>query len=273
MRDSSKGAVLLYTCGIMRKIVAIGGGQLKRTREAELGGGFYEDETIAIDLETIRLTGKKHPKILFIPTASGDSESYYEVVKEHFLSLGCSEVNVLYMSDQNMLKRAEDSIMSHDAIYVGGGNTLRMMTLWRKHGIEKMLQRAMKSGVVLSGLSAGAVCWFSYGNSDSRKFTSGSDKLIKVTGTGFIDALCCPHYDAEPHRQLDLKRMMQKTPNKVAIAIDNGAALVVDGDTYHIATSLPGAKVRKVFWSRGEYHIIVLKDSLLSGTLRNLITI
>jgi len=243
------------------KIVAIGGGQLKRPREAELGGGFYEDETIAIDEEIIRLTGKNRPKILFIPTASGDSESYYDVVKAHFLSLGCSEVNALYLSKPEMLKDAEAIIMNHDAVYVGGGNTLRMMQVWRKFGLPKIFDEAIRKGIVLSGLSAGSICWFTCGNSDSRKFTSGTDQLIKVSGLGYIDALHCPHYDAEPHRQEDLKRMMKRVPRLVAVALDNGAALVVDDEKYRIVTSLPGAKARRCYWRNGEYHL-----ELIAGT-------
>jgi dipeptidase E len=68
-----------------------------------------------------------------------------------------------------------------DIIYVGGGNTLKMMTLRRKLGVDKALQQALKKDIILSGLSAGSICWFDYGNSDSRKFTSKSTQLIKVT--------------------------------------------------------------------------------------------
>lgn len=85
-----------------------------------------------------------------------------------------------------------------DFIYVGGGNTLRLMTLLRRCGGDRLLDEAYKRGTVLSGVSAGGICWCSCGNSDSRKFTSGSDQLIKVTGLGYLPVLFCPHYDAEP---------------------------------------------------------------------------
>jgi dipeptidase E len=107
---------------------------------------------------------------------------------------------------------------------------------------------------VLSGLSAGSICWFSFGNSDSRKFSSGSDKLVKVTGLGLIDALHCPHYDAESHRQADLKRMM-KTTSKVAIALDNCTALEVVDGKYRIIKSRASAKARKMYWKNGKYII------------------
>ena len=208
----------------MSKIVAIGGGEMGRPKE---GGGFYPIETTDIDMEIVRLTNKRHPRLLFMPTASYDSEDYYNVVKKHFLSLGCSAVDVLKLSKTVLSKRQlEDLILSYDGIYVGGGNTLRLMTIWRKMGVDTILSKAYERGIVLSGLSAGSICWFSYGNSDSRRFTSGSDKLIKVSGLGFINALHCPHYDVEHFRQQDLKRTMRSTPKVVAIALDNCTAPV-----------------------------------------------
>lgn len=234
-------------------------------RPKEDGNGYYADETIAIDKEILRLTDSAAPRLLFIPTASGDSQSYYDVVKTHFLKIGFSSVDVLCPSDKTLTKKEiKNTILAHDAIYVGGGNTLKMMTLWRKLGVDKILKQALDKGIVLSGLSAGSICWFSSGSSDSRSFTSGSNQLIKVTGLGFIDAVHCPHYDAEPHRQGDIKTKMM-TSSKVAIALDNCAALEVIGDEYRIIKSKPTAKARKVYWEKGKYHAeeIEATDSLL----------
>ena len=103
-------------------------------------------------------------------------------------------------------------------------------------------------------MSAGGICWCSCGNSDSRKFTSGSDQLIKVTGLGYLPVLFCPHYDAEPLRQTDLPRMMRRVHGMPAIALDNGAALeVVDGQ-WRLLTSLPGARGQRCFWKDGIWH-------------------
>lgn len=237
----------------MGKIIAIGGGEIGRPKEE--GDGYYPIETTSIDIEILRLTNKKNPTLLFIPTASYDSQNYYEVVKKHFTNLGFSSVTPLYLSDKSLTRNhIKNTILSHDAIYVGGGNTLRMMNIWRKMSVDKILKLAHKRGIVLSGLSAGSICWFSCGNSDSRKFSSGSDKLVKVTGLGLIDALLCPHYDTEPHRQADLKRMTKST-SKVAIALDNCAAIEVIDNAYRIIKSKPSAKARKVYWKNGKYFI------------------
>ena len=159
---------------IMGKIVAIGGG--------EIGRPGTKIETLEIDTEIIKLTNKKNPKLLFIPTASNDSTGYYDVVKNYFgKKLGC-DVSVLYLINETHTKKnIENKILSSDIIYVGGGNTLKMMTLWRKYEVDKILKKAYDNGIVMTGISAGSICWFNFGNSDSRKFTSDSSKLIKVT--------------------------------------------------------------------------------------------
>jgi len=224
----------------MAKIIAIGGGEVR------------EKSTLQIDKEIISFSGKKNPKLLFIPTASSDAEGYFLGIKEYFGNLGCS-VDVLYLIREKPTKKEiESKILNADIIYVGGGNTLKMMTLWRKLGVDILLEKALKKNIVLCGLSAGSICWFKYGNSDSRKFTSNNNQLIKVSGLGFIEALHCPHYDVEPHRQEDLKRMMKNNP-LVAIAIENDCAIQIENENYKIITSNPKAKAYKIYWKNGEY--------------------
>ena len=224
----------------MAKIIAIGGGEVR------------EKSTLQIDKEIISFSGKKNPKLLFIPTASSDAEGYFLGIKEYFGNLGCS-VDVLYLIREKPTKKEiESKILNADIIYVGGGNTLKMMTLWRKLGVDILLEKALKKNIVLCGLSAGSICWFKYGNSDSRKFTSNNNQLIKVSGLGFIEALHCPHYDVEPHRQEDLKRMMKNNP-LVAIAIENDCAIQIENENYKIITSNPKAKAYKIYWKNREY--------------------
>jgi dipeptidase E len=244
---------------VEKKIIAIGGGEIGRPHEK---GGFYPMETIKIDKEIIAQSKKKNPKLLFIPTASSDSTGYFEVVKKYFEKLGC-KVDVLYLiKEKNSKKEIENKIFSADIIYVGGGNTLKMMNLWRKLSVDKILKKAHEKGMILSGVSAGAICWFNFGNSDSRKFTSHSEQLIKVQGIGLISALCCPHYDFEMARQKDLKRMMKKTSKVVSIALENCTALEVIDNKYRIFKSKSTAKAYKVYWNGGKY----IKEEINSTT-------
>jgi dipeptidase E len=133
-----------------RTIVAIGGGEI-RTRG-----------TVAIDREIIRLSNKKSPKLLFIPTASSDSEIYWQAVQEYFGKFLKCRTDVLFLIKERPSKeQIRRKISTADIIYVGGGNTLMMMRLWRRLGVDKLLVSAYENGTVLSGTvrarSAGSI--------------------------------------------------------------------------------------------------------------------
>jgi len=246
----------------MKKIIAIGGG--------EIGRPGFPVETTKIDKEIIKLSGKKNPRLLFIPTASQDAERYIEMVKKHFgKKLGC-KVDILYLI-KNKLSRKEiaKKILSSDIVYVGGGNTLRMMNVWRNSGVDKLLKKAYEKGIVLSGLSAGSICWFNYGCSDSRKFKNKKLKFIKVKGLGFINAFNCPHYDTEKTRKKSLKEMMKKIPG-VAIALDDCCAFEVVGKNYRVISSKRGRNAYKVFWSKGKFYALPIKQEKKFVPLRGL---
>ncbi len=230
----------------MKKIVALGGG--------EIGRPGYPVETASIDEEIIRLAGKSNPRLLFLPTAAGDSESYYEAVRNHFgRTLGC-QTDVLYLiKEKPAAPQIERKVSWADIIYVGGGNTLRMMKAWRKSGMDAVLRQAWQTGIVLCGLSAGAICWFAWGNSDARKFKNPAADLIRVRGLGFVNALFCPHYDVEKDRRTDLKKMLRRTAD-VAIAVDNCCAVEIIDDRFRIISSKPEASAYRVYWSHGAFH-------------------
>lgn len=241
------------------KIVAIGGGENGRP------GKPYEIKKF--DEEIVKMAGKKNPNFLFVGFASKDDPSYFEIINRNFKALNCNCVQ-LKEKDLIDLNSVKSKIELANIIYVGGGNTLRLMNIFRKHKIDKMLESASKKGTILCGVSAGGICWCDYGNSDSRKFTSNSTQLIKVTGLGFVHALFCPHYDAEIARQEDLKRMM-KTTNGVALAFENCTALQIIDNNYKVLKTKDNAKAWKCFWYKGQY----IKEELMdSGRIEDLIT-
>jgi dipeptidase E len=236
----------------MGTIVAIGGGEISK------------QETRAIDERIIALTGKKRPRVLFVPTASSDSPEYVDdFINYYGKVLNCS-VDILYLLNKNFdLQDATEKILSSDIIYVGGGNTLMMMKLWRKLGIDKIFKIAFEKNIVLCGLSAGAICWFRCGNSDSRRFKNPNAPLIKVTGLGLIDALLCPHYHSKKYdkgRRASLKIMMQKTSG-VALAIDDYCAIVFVDGQYQVISSRLHAHAYKVYWKCKKFHHEVLDAS------------
>jgi len=243
----------------MGKIIAIGGGIIgKKGRDAV---------TRKIDEEIVALTGKENPSLLFIPTASDDSKSYCFLVRKYFGGkLGCQTDNLLLLKEKYSQAELERKILGADIIYVGGGNTLKMMQVWREFGVDKILKVAYKKGIVMSGVSSGAICWFDWGNSDSQKFEDGSNELIKVQGLGLIPALHCPHYDVEVHRQDDLKEMMRNVAEIPAIALDNCCGIEIVDDRYRIIKSQPDAKAYKIFWKKGKFfkEEIVTKEEYQS---------
>lgn len=227
------------------KIVAIGGG--------EIGRPGYSIETEEIDREIIRLSGKQHPRVLFLPTASSDSQSYWETFKGYYGHKLRCQTDVLYLLNNTpTLQEIRQKILGSDIVYVGGGNTLKMLKAWRRLGVDRVLEEAAKKGVILSGLSAGAICWFKYGNSDSLKFgPKKTAKLIKIRGIGFLPSMACPHYDVEKTRRPSLRRMI-RIGGGLSIALENCSALeIVDGQ-YRVITSSRNAQAYKLYRRDGQ---------------------
>ena len=231
----------------MGKLVAIGGGEMA------------VGETLAIDKEIVSLTGKDRPMALFIPTASSDSREYWQGFQGVYgQELGCV-TDVLYLLGANPAKgELEQKILSADLIYVGGGNTLKMMRRWRRLGVDRILRDAYGRGIVLSGLSAGCICWFSWGHSDSMAFYHPESwRYVRVKGMGLVDALCCPHFDSDTagvKREEDFRQMVRKHPD-VAVAIDNNCAVEVVDDTYRVITSRAAVGAYKLLNRRGELSV------------------
>jgi dipeptidase E len=228
-----------------RTIVAIGGGEI-RTRG-----------TAAIDREIIRLTNKKNPQLLFIPTASSDSERYWKHVQDYFGKFLKCKTDVLFLIKECPSRaQIRNKILSADIIYVGGGNTLMMMRLWRRLGVDKLLVQAYENGTVLSGISAGSICWFDSGHSDSMSFYNPRKwQYINVKGLGLINGINCPHYNGMTcgvPRRKHFRDMIRKTGG-VGIAIENNCAIeFIEGRFYRIVRSKSYSRAYRVYKSGGD---------------------
>ena len=225
----------------MRKvIVAIGGGEI-RTRG-----------TARIDREIIRLSNKKYPKLLFVPTASSDSERYWKRAQEYFGRFLKCKTDVLFLIKEQLTKREiRAKILAADIIYVGGGNTLQMMRVWRHLGVDKLLKSAYENGTVLAGISAGAICWFNSGHSDSMSFYNPRRwKYIKVMGLGLVAGIHCPHYNSMTRgipRRRHFREMIRKAGG-IGIAIENNCAIeFVDGRFYRVIRSNNYARAYRLY--------------------------
>jgi dipeptidase E len=226
-------------------IVAIGGGEI-RTRG-----------TASIDREIIRLSNKRNPKLLFVPTASSDSEKYWRRVQKYFGNFLKCRTDVLFLIKEQLAKEEiQKKILSADIVYVGGGNTLHMMRLWRRLGVDKLLQAAYENGTVLAGISAGSICWFDSGHSDSMSFYNPEKwKYINVKGLGLIKGIHCPHYNSMTRgvpRRKHFRDMIRKTGG-IGIAIENNCAIeFIDDRFYKVVSSKSHARAYRLYKKGGE---------------------
>lgn len=228
----------------MGKIVTIGGGDIRKK------------ETLSIDREILQLSGKKHPKLLFIPTASSDAEGYWKIIQKYFGGFLKCKTEVLFLLKENpSCEETRRKILSADIIYVGGGNTLKMMRIWRRRGVDKLLKLAYQKGIVLCGLSAGSICWYEFGHSDSMSFYNPKKwKYINVKGLGFVKGIHCPHYDSHTRgvpRRRDFQVMLRKIGG-FGIAVENNCAIEFVGGKFRVLASRKNARAYRVYKKLGK---------------------
>lgn len=217
------------------------------------GGGFMmEPENPRLDAYVLRATGVDKPRICFLGTAGGDRPETLEVFRRTFVGLGAEPTHLAlpWIPDEEGPPEAGSptgtpnvpDIRAHlaaqDAIYVGGGNTRRMLAIWRTYGVDELLHDLWASGaVVLAGVSAGALCWFEAGVTDSIPGT-----LTPMQALGWLPGSFCPHYDGEPGRQPTFEALVQDGTLPAGHGVDDGCALHYEEDLLKSAvTSRPGA--------------------------------
>ncbi|MGP4076683.1 Type 1 glutamine amidotransferase-like domain-containing protein [Halobacillus sp. K22] len=217
----------------MKQIVAMGG-----------GGFSMEDDNPGLDQYILRQSKVKNPSICFIPTASGDSENYIEKFYQFFENEDCTPSHLSLFNPPHNLR---EFILTKDILYVGGGSTKNMLALWKEWELEKILREAWEQQVVLAGLSAGAICWFQQGLTDSY-----GDKLRPLDCLGFIEGSCCPHYDGEVNRRKAYTNNIINKNIKPGYALDDGAALhILDTDVTRAISSRKNAQAYYVHNENG----------------------
>ncbi|MBQ5782362.1 MAG: Type 1 glutamine amidotransferase-like domain-containing protein [Oscillospiraceae bacterium] len=211
----------------MGRIVAISGGDLKSTK--------------ALNQYALDLCGKSNANVLFIGTASDDAPPYINNFKNAYSQFDCNVKVLSLVAEQYEASRIDDLLNWADVIYIGGGDTVRMMEVWKQYGLDEKLKTIYHNdSAVLTGISAGAICWFSCGHSDSESFYR--DDWQYVWADGMLDifhAAFCPHYNEEGRDSFDT---MLKEKQLVGLAMENDTAFVVNGfEQYHIRCN-PDAK-------------------------------
>lgn len=211
----------------MGRVVAIAGGDLSSTRQ--------------LNIHAITLSDKSNPNVLFIGTASNDAEGYIDGITREYKYLGC-EVKSLCLVTRSYKDEDIDALFSWaDIIYVGGGDTISMMQIWKQYRLDERLKEIYEKDLaVLTSISAGAICWFNCGYSDSESFHEESGNYCWANGMlDFFHMAYCPHYNEEGRDSFD---KMLREKNLIGLAMENDTAFVQNNKKQYFIRSNPNAK-------------------------------
>jgi dipeptidase E len=216
-----------------RIIVAIGGGGFSMEPDNPLLDDFILDLARGA-------RGRERPRVCFLGTASGDTPGYIADFYAAFARRSEATHLSLFVRTVDDIER---HLLDQDVLYVGGGNTENMLAVWQVHGVDRAMRTAWEAGVVLAGLSAGSLCWFETGTTDS--FGAGLAPLSG--GLGFLPGSHSPHYDGEATRREHFQRLIGEGVLPAGYAVDDGAALVFRGtDLAEAVASRPGSRAFRV---------------------------
>jgi dipeptidase E len=228
------------------------------------GGGFsMEPNNPAMDDFILSLSPRQPARVCFVPTASADSATY--LVHFYRAFSGRAIATDLTLFDPGSLPRRPSNsseiaahVAEQDIIYVGGGNTANLLVMWRVHGLDKVLREAWQRGAILCGVSAGMLCWFNGGVTDSF----GNLDALR-DGLGFIDATACPHYGGEAQRRPTYHRLVGEGL-QWGYAADDGAALHFRGtELAEVIKTKAGAAAYRVELVDGQVKETRLEARLL----------
>jgi peptidase E len=239
-----------------RRIIAIGG-----------GGFLMESRPSLLDEFFVRTTGARSPRVCFISTGAGDPEEMLAKYYKAFSKLGCRPSHLVFFRKPSRgsipLHQIEGRLLAQDAIYVGGGNTRSMLAVWREWGLDRILKKALNSGVLLGGMSAGAICWFKYGATDS---VLGPGRSSALSCLGFLPGSCSPHFDGEPHRRSDFRRLVSRGTLPSGIGIDDGVAVFYENRIIaKVVSSRAGATAYRVARASGTVVVTPLQATRLQS--------
>jgi dipeptidase E len=202
------------------------------------GAGDTPEQTALLHDYVLALTGEERPRVLFVPTAVGDDASYSLWFYERFA--GRVEPSTLHTFPWPPPDLRE-VVLSQHAICVSGGNTANMLAVWRVHGIDSLMREAWENGIVLFGASAGMICWFEAGVTDSF-----GPQLAGLDCLGFLPGSACPHYDGEERRRPRFRELVDGGFPE-GVAADDGVALHYVGTSLHeVVTCRAGAAAYRV---------------------------
>jgi len=216
----------------MKQIIALGG-----------GGFAMEPDNPLLDKYILASAHNDKPNICFLATASGDNPGYIDRFYKCFDKLKCDPKHLsLFKIPTTDL---EDFILTSDIIYVGGGSTTNMLLIWKHWRIDKYLTKAYENGTLLTGLSAGSICWFEEGVSEiiENPEIPPVNRHAKIKALGLLKGSHCPHFDGEAYRAPIYKKWIIENKIQSGYAVDDGVGIhFVDGKFQKAVSSRPNAK-------------------------------
>jgi peptidase E len=230
----------------------------KATRKILIAGGGYGTPFIRY---MAQLTGKTRPKLCYLPTASADSAAGIITWYRNSAPLDVEPSHQeSFIASTRQTRTWEEVFLSVDGIVCSGGNTLNQQAIWRAQGIDTVLRQAWDRGIVLGGASAGSLCWFEEGTTDSRP-----KELSIVQGLGFLKGSHSPHYDAEPGRRPLYQKLIGSGQMKPGYACDNDAGIYFeDNDVRRVVAARTGAKAYYVSVQNGKVTERVLEPEIIT---------
>ena len=227
------------------------------TRKILIAGGGYGTAFIRY---MATLTGKR-PKLCYLPTASADSQSGIINWYQSCASLDVEpHVQRSFIESISQKLGWDEVLLSMDGIVCSGGNTLNQQAIWKVQGIDQVLRQAWDRGIVLGGASAGSLCWFEEGTTDSRP-----KELTVVKCLGFLKGSHSPHYDAEPGRRPLYQKLIAAGQMKPGYACDNDAGIYFeDNEVKRVVSTRAAAKVYHVTTEGGKVVEHVLEPERIA---------
>jgi dipeptidase E len=213
-----------------------------RTIFAMGGGGFTADPSNpALDDYILSLARRREPRILFLPTASGDPNAQIAAFRAAFGGGACRPRHLSLFRLEHEPEDLRALILAQDIVYVGGGSMRNMLAIWREHGLDLILREAWDAGVVLAGLSAGGMCWFEHG------ITCSTGRPAPVRGLGFLPGSLSVHYDGDPTRRPVFLDAVARGAMPDGFGADDGVGLLFeDRALVRIVSARPDARAYRV---------------------------
>jgi dipeptidase E len=223
------------------------------------GGGFtMEPNNPLLDDYVLSLSPATEPRILFLPTASGDTTAQINAFKARFYDRSCVAEHLSLFRLRESNRSLAEIVVEQDILYVGGGSMRNLLAIWQAHGLDRLLLEAWRAGTVLAGLSAGAMCWFQAG------VTSSSGPPEAMEGLGLLEGSLSVHADGEPERLPVWLAGVRDGTLPGGWALDDGVGLLFRGHRLDRAvSSRPGAGAQRVDAIAGELVRIRLDVELL----------